>query len=110
MTSNLGTAAQQGRCGQAKHDQLHAEEINVRHQTRSRPCPYLIVQDRVAVAEGTALDVLAGESDVVPLEQQRPERQRLGGAPVHSLSFHDRLVVVVVGMVTVVSCGAGGWR
>ncbi len=42
----------------------------------------LVVQDEVAVGEGAALGVLAGEADVDALGQQRGEGQRLGVAEV----------------------------
>ena len=40
----------------------------------------LVVEDEVAVGEGAALGVLAGEADVGALGQQRGERERLGVA------------------------------
>ena len=43
-----------------------------------------VVQHQVALAEGTALGILAGESDRRPLGQQRRVRQRLGVRPVDS--------------------------
>src|SRR5437764_1798651 len=41
-----------------------------------------VVEDVVAVREGAALGVLAGESDRDPLHEQARERERLGLAPV----------------------------
>lgn len=43
---------------------------------------FLVVQDRVAVRESAALDVLAREAHVVPLPQHGPEREQLCGSPV----------------------------
>ena len=42
----------------------------------------LVVEDEVAVGEGAALGVLAGEADVDALGQQRGEGERLGLAEV----------------------------
>jgi len=40
---------------------------------------FLIDQHRVALREGAALGVLARQADRMAFEQQRAERQRLGG-------------------------------
>src|SRR5438128_2031027 len=40
------------------------------------------MQDGVAMAEGAALNVLAGEAHRDALEQQRPDRKHFAGAPV----------------------------
>ena len=42
----------------------------------------LIDQHRMALREGAALGVLAGQADVMAFLQQRTERQRLAGCPV----------------------------
>ena len=42
----------------------------------------LVVQDEVALGEGAALGVLAGQPDRDPVGQQRGERERLGVGPV----------------------------
>jgi hypothetical protein len=44
--------------------------------------PVGVVQDQVALAEGAALGVLAGQADRRALGQQRRERERLGVRPV----------------------------
>ena len=51
----------------------------------------LVVDQRgVALGEGAAPRVLAGEADAVPLGQQRPEGQCLGGRPL-DLAFGEQL-------------------
>ncbi len=40
----------------------------------------------MALRERAAIAVFAGEADTVPLDQQRPERQRLGSRPVDILA------------------------
>src|SRR5437867_1924354 len=43
----------------------------------------------MAVAEGAATRVLTGDADVVAVEQQRAERQRLAEAPLHLAAVPD---------------------
>src|SRR5262249_3295388 len=50
----------------------------------------LIDQHRVALREGAALAVLAGEPNGVALFQERAERQRLGAGPVEALASIGR--------------------
>ena len=51
----------------------------------------LIDQHRMALREGAALAVLAGQPHRMAVEQQRAEGQRLGGRPVDALAGLDRL-------------------
>ena len=51
-------------------------------QRRGRVAGLLIVEDRVAVAEGAAAGVLAGQAHRVALAQERAEGQRLAHGPV----------------------------
>ena len=51
----------------------------------------LVDQHRMALREGAALAVLAGQPHRMAVEQQRAERQRLGGRPVDALAGLDRL-------------------
>ena len=50
----------------------------------------LIHQHRVALGEGAALGVLAGQAHREALDQQRAEGQRLGRRPVDALALVDR--------------------
>lgn len=65
----------------------HTKKTQQQQQTTTD----LVMQDGVAVAEGAPLHILPGEADVVTLQQQSPERQRLRRAPVNPLAVHDRL-------------------
>ena len=49
-----------------------------------------VVQHQVALAEGAALGVLAGEPDRHALGEQRRERQRLGVGPVDAALGPER--------------------
>ena len=51
----------------------------------------LVDQHRMALREGAALAVLAGEPHRMAVEQQRAEGERLGGRPVDALAGLDRL-------------------
>ena len=51
----------------------------------------LVDQHRMALRERAALGVLAGQPHRMAFEQQRAERQRLGGRPVDALAGLDRL-------------------
>ena len=53
--------------------------------------PVLVVDERVAVGERSALHVLAGDADVPSLKDQGTERERFGSAPVDALFFFERL-------------------
>ena len=44
----------------------------------------------MALREGAALEVLAGKTDRIALEQDRAESQRLGRRPVDALARFDR--------------------
>ena len=55
----------------------------------------LIDQHRVALREGAALHVLAGEAHAMALEQQRAEGERLGHRPVDALAGLHHLLAVV---------------
>ena len=64
----------------------------------------LVVQGEVAVREGAALGVLAGEPDVGALGQQRGERERLGVAEL------DLALVELLDPRRAAACAAcGGW-
>ena len=45
----------------------------------------LVVENVVALAECAALHILAAETHMVVLEQERAKRNRLGSSPVHAL-------------------------
>ncbi|KAI3492962.1 hypothetical protein L1887_42337 [Cichorium endivia] len=47
----------------------------------------LVVEHRVPLGEGAALDILAGETDVVALERERTKGERLTGAHVDVLAL-----------------------
>ena len=51
----------------------------------------LVVEHRMALREGAALDVLAREADAVALLEKRAEGERLGGRPVDADAGLDRL-------------------
>ena len=51
----------------------------------------LVVDDRVALAERAAADILARQADREALDQQRGEGQMLGGRPVDAGALLDRL-------------------
>ena len=51
----------------------------------------LVDQHGVALGEGAALHVLAGQADAVAFQQQGAEGQRLAGRPVDALAGVDRL-------------------
>ena len=51
----------------------------------------LVDQHRMALREGAALAVLAGQPHRMAFEQQRAEGERLGGRPVDALAGLDRL-------------------
>ena len=51
----------------------------------------LVVKRKVAMAEGAAHRVLAGQADRMTLCDQRRERERFGGAPVDRALEHRRL-------------------
>ena len=51
----------------------------------------LVEEDAVALREGAAFDVLAGQADEVAVGQKRPEGKRLGGRPVDAAAALDRL-------------------
>ena len=51
----------------------------------------LVVEHRVALREGAALEILAGQADRVAVEQDRAEGQRLGRRPVDALARLDHL-------------------
>ena len=55
----------------------------------------LIEQHGMALREGAALAVLAGEPHRTSLEQERAEGERLAGRPVDALAALDRLAAVV---------------
>jgi hypothetical protein len=57
-----------------------------RPRTSPSPSPAASPPTRVPVAEGAALHVLPAQPHMVALGQQRGERQRLGGGPVHALA------------------------
>lgn len=50
-----------------------------------------MIQSTTSARVATHLDILPREAHVVPLQQQRPERQSLGRAPVDALALLDRL-------------------
>ena len=55
----------------------------------------LIIQHRVPLAEGAALDILARQTDLGAFRNQRAEGQRLGKGPVDSFAGLDHLGAVV---------------
>ena len=55
----------------------------------------LVEQHRMALREGAALGILAGQADRVAFLEQRAEGERLGGRPVDALAGLDRLGAVV---------------
>ena len=55
----------------------------------------LIDQHGMALREGAALAVLAGEPHRMAIEQQRAERERLAGRPVDALAGLDRLAAII---------------
>src|SRR6516162_7500702 len=55
----------------------------------------LVDQHRMALREGAALGVLAGEPDMMAFLKQRAERQRLAGRPIHADAGVDRLGAII---------------
>ena len=56
---------------------------------------FLVDQHRMALREGAALAVLAGQADAIAVVDQRGEGQSLGGRPVDALAGFDRLAAIV---------------
>src|SRR4051794_5818497 len=56
---------------------------------------FLIEEHRMALREGAALDVLAGQAHAMALEQERAEGERFGARPVDALAGLDGLLPVV---------------
>ena len=55
----------------------------------------LIEQHRMALREGAALRILAGQADRMALLEQRAEGKRLGGRPIDALAGLDRLGALI---------------
>jgi hypothetical protein len=51
----------------------------------------LVVEDSVALREGTTLNILTGDTDVVSLSHERAKSQSLGGREVDVLTLDNRL-------------------
>ena len=56
---------------------------------------FLIEQHRMALREGAAFRILAGQAHPVAFLEQRAEGERLGGRPVDALAGLDRLGAVI---------------
>ena len=54
----------------------------------------LVVEDGVALREGTTLNILTGETDVVTLSNERAEGESLSSGPVNVLTLNYRLSAV----------------
>jgi len=54
----------------------------------------LVVQDGVTLREGTTLNILTGDTDVVALLNEGTESKSLGGSPVNVLALVDGLLAV----------------
>ena len=72
---------------------LLAGRGDVVERNERRQLAGLVVDDRVPLAEGATLDVLAAQAHVAVLEQQRPERKRLRRGPVDVVPLLDGSVL-----------------
>lgn len=80
----------QGRVGDDKGALILADVL----QRSVRRLGLLVVQDGVTLREGTTLDILSGDADVVALCHETTERESLGRRPVDALTLVNSLLAV----------------